>query len=336
MVILTHEEFGSALQHLTIIADHHVASLLGFNSRVNGQPLRGLQRLRGESHQPAQQSSEHLQMMLDRIFNRIESLRTLKLVSAPSDLTSPVDDIDLDRLPRTKMLSETSFLMVLSAISQGNTRISRFEVGSHREDGRHYLNIMSLNAGSIELYKKGLRKLNSIRELTLNLHVDFNQLASDPSAWQQEERVAAEFPIAFLGLIPNLDVLDLAMSSPHDMVPKTFFEAISYSYRPTRLIKCVMHFCNVQITLQDMERFFRNCTLIKCIHLEGLHLVMVGDVEETVEAFRNMFGKMELDTCTVVSTAIIGYNSRREVSDEHWVPGIPGHWVDTDSGHPVQ
>jgi hypothetical protein len=333
MVILTQEEFGSALQHLTIFADHHVAAPVGLNSRVNRQPVQGLQRLHGQSHRPARPSSEHLQMMLDRIFSRIDTLHTLNLVSALSTHTSPDDNIGLEPLTRTNMLSEASILMILSAISQGNTRVSRFGLGSRQKGGSHCLNIMNLNAGSIELHKKGLRKLNSIKELTVNFYVNFDNFVPDPNALQHEQQVAAEFPIAFLGLVPSVEILELALSSPHGMVPSTIFGAISYGYKPAKLVKCSIHMRNVRITLQDMERFFRSCLLLRVLHLEGLHLAMIGDVEETLEAFRNVFGKMKLDTCTTIDTVVIGHNSQKEVSDEHWVPGFPGHWVETETGH---
>jgi hypothetical protein len=335
--ILTNEKFGSALQQLTIIADRRESVFGSQHGRQTSLPNMHVfgRRQTGSGYQQPADPSEKLQPILCRMFERIEKLRSLRLVSSSSVTSSlAAEDNPLeDPMQFTPLVTETLH-MVLSAIAQGNAQISRLELGFYDETRREYFDLRHLNTRSIELHGMGLRKLSSIKIMALNFRVRTDQFLPAWGTAEQSEQVTAEFPVSILNLVPKLEVLHLAILSSREGASYATFATLALKCKLTNLIDCSLY--DLRTTVQDLERFFRPCKSIKKIHLHRLNIETTADVEETQEAIRKTFGKMELNVCTLVGTTLHRYLTRETVTDEHFVPGFPGHWVETDSGRIVR
>jgi hypothetical protein len=342
MNVLNSEDLGSCLQDLTIIATERECEGRNphfrppYHRQMRGTVRFGRQTVMG-SQQPTDSSSNSLACLLDRIFSRINTLRSLRLVAppykmanlGPEDFRAPEDDQDLISL------SDETLTMVIEAIASGSTQISQIELGSFDEFARASFDLKGLNMTTFEAHRNGLKKLRSVKAMTFKFQVQARPEFDHMGNLQEwDARDTAGFPLFLLGLSPRLEVLNLDLGAAQPgSAGCPAFEALSHGCKLTNLTQCTLYGC--QPSIPDLGRFFRTCKSIKVIHLRSLRLVIVGDVETGQEVVRKMFGNMGLKECTLVGNFMTVQNNLQPVPDEHWVPGFPGHWVETKSGQVI-
>jgi hypothetical protein len=309
MMILNHQDLGPGLRDLVIDGPQQDQRSPG--RRLPAEPIRR-RGLFSYSYQPVRaskngSSSQHLSMLLERIFDKAGSLNSLsfkpRTLSASQSTTPYYTENSVDVLERT-----------LQALTTAAVTLTSLALGAEDANGYSFFSLCDLRDEILASRTDLTRSFRNIHTMTLVFNVSHLKPEMPPK----------RFPSLLLNLAPNLKILELHLDPCTSRSAFDCFTHVATSTHLTMLFKVTI--AQAAIDTSSLRALLSPSTnTLREVYLSDICLVQLELNVSTLKTYlagELTLEKAELRDMGVITVVSLYENSVVRVSDAKLGDGI--------------